>query len=81
MDCNDAKGPFYKNSWAPNPKLIKISIVLTCEVMIQLGHNFAHNMTAKLSCHVQNYDQIGSLQSKLECMDLPQNLKDCLINH
>ena len=34
--------------------------------MIQSCHNFAHAMTAQLSCHVQNCDVIGSLKCKLE---------------
>ena len=63
---------FTKGLWAHNSNLVKI-YALTWKIIIQSGHNFTHFMTAELSWHVQNYDLIGSLESKLEQKDL-QNI-------
>ena len=43
--------PWEKSSWVYNPNLVKIVVALMSRVMIQSGHNFAHAMTAQLSCH------------------------------
>ena len=47
--------------------------------MIQSSHNFAHAMTAQLSWHVQDYDLIGSLESKLEHQEFQQDFNCKLI--
>ena len=36
------------------------------KIHIKSGHNFAHGMTAELSCHVQNYGLIRLSETKLE---------------
>ena len=41
-----------------------------CKIMIQSDHNFAHATTAQLSGHVQNYDQIGSLEYQLQMLKI-----------
>ena len=51
--------PFHKE--AHNLNFVIILLVLILILMIQSCHNFAHDTTAQLSCHVQNRDLIGSL--------------------
>ena len=56
---------FTKFLWGHDPNFVKSQVNLSWKIIIQSSHNFAHVTTAQLSWHVQNYDLIGSLQSKL----------------
>ena len=47
--------------WAHKWNLEDIFFALIFIVIIQSDHNFAHDTTAQLSCHVQNYDLFGCL--------------------
>ena len=50
---------FTNGVWAQKWNLVKIYFTLLLILSIQSGHNFAHVMTAELSCHVQSCDLIG----------------------
>ena len=54
------------NLWSHNQNFGKICVVVSCKIMIQSGHDFAHVTTAELSWHVQNCDLIGLLLLQLE---------------
>ena len=48
--------------------------------MYHLHQNFVHGMTAKLSCHVQNYGSNGALLTKLQWNTIQQILLMSLLN-
>ena len=58
----------------------KVSLLWYPILMIQSNYKFAHVMTAQLSWHVQNCDQIGSLYFKQEQHECLQDLDYELIN-
>ena len=64
---------FTKVSWAHNANIVNSSVAVTWKIMIQSGHNFAHDTTAQLSWHVQNYDLIRSLETWLKDRNLSKN--------
>ena len=51
------------NFWAHNPNLAKICVALTWKMIIQSGQNLAYGTTTELSCHMQNSNLNGSLES------------------
>ena len=64
--------------------LMKIFFLIIIILMIQSVHKFAHAMTAELSWHVQNYDQITSLffmqEQHVFLKDLNFEFINCLWN-
>ena len=70
MDYNSKQSGthFTKSLRAHNPNLVKIYFAFTLKTTIISGHNFADVTTAELSWHVQNYDLIGWLKSRLLIM-------------
>ena len=76
---------FTNGWWAHKPNLVKQkkkekNTYYWIKIMTRSGHNFAHAMTARLSWHVQNYDLIASLESKLEQKYFSQDFSDELLH-
>ena len=50
LSVTDSRSHFSKCFWAHHWNLVKIQVILIMIPMIRSGHNFAHAITAQMSC-------------------------------
>ena len=56
-------------------KSCKICVALAWKIIIISCHNFAHDTTAQLSCHVQNCDMIGLIDFNIDVNEFSRDFK------